>query len=413
MDQHQHQHDSIDLLLKRTLNSTHSPDEVLNQKIKKRMKEKMNMERTRRKSVYKVSLIASLLIIVMSVGAFAAWNYLSPDELAEHFEYSVLSEAFKGEDAILINKSETSGEYKFTLMGIVSGKGLGLTSFSDDYDIDTEESYIAVAIEKLNGKMPDIQSEEYGNERFFISPLIKGLIPWHVNVASLDIGGYNESVIDGVQYRLISCSSIEMFADRGIYLAVSSGGDFYDTNAFTFDFESGEIIPNPDFDGVNVIFDLPIDKAKADPKKVEEFLNERYQGDYVKEMKRIEIHVKAQQYFDEEYQGDYQKDEMKASLQKLLDGLFSGEYTEEMLEEMVENAIFSKKLEEDRSNPEIVQQQEQFNKLIDELIIFEASYTEEEIKIKVEQFMDSIHDGSYTEEMLDEMMARVKESLQR
>ncbi|SNS05618.1 hypothetical protein SAMN05446037_1003174 [Anaerovirgula multivorans] len=59
-----------------------------------------------------------------------------------------------------------------------------------------------------------------------------------------------------------------------------SSGAFYDTSAFDFNFQSGEISPNPDFHGVNVLFDLPLDKAKADPEKVQRFLDERYNGDY-------------------------------------------------------------------------------------------------------------------------------------
>ncbi|AOT70625.1 DUF4179 domain-containing protein [Geosporobacter ferrireducens] len=335
----QHQHDSIDLLLKKTLSSAHAPDELLNQRTKNLMKEKMVLKKTSKKSMSRMILIASMLTIAMSVTAFAIWNLLSADEFADHVQYPVLAEAFRSEGAIQINESVTSNGYKITLLGIVSGKGL--TPLPDNADIEAEKSYAVVAIENLNGKMPDTSEAAYDDVPFFISPLVKGLIPWHINIATMS-GGYSSSVIDGVMYRLIECDSIEMFADRGLYLAVSSS-TFYDTEAFVFDFQTGEISPNPDYKGVNVLFDLPIDKTKADPQKSQQFLEDRYGGDYKKEMKQIEIHVKVQQYLDENYRGDRTEDEVRAKITQFLEERYKGDYTEEMIKEMVEGAMLKER----------------------------------------------------------------------
>lgn len=76
-----------------------------------------------------------------------------------------------------------------------------------------------------------------------------------------------------------------MFADRGFYLAVISDVNAF--GAFDYNFDSGEITPKADYDGVNVIFNLPIDKKKANPEKAQQFLDELYKGDYEGEMKRI------------------------------------------------------------------------------------------------------------------------------
>lgn len=258
-------YNSIDLLLKKALSSTHVPDRELNERIKNRMKERIVLKKRRTKSI-RVILIAAMFIIVMSFTVFAVRNLLSADECANHFEAcTVLADAFKSEDAIQINESVTSGEYIVTLLGMVSGKRLTWD------DIDDEKTYAVVAIEKQSGKMPDTMDDKYDDEQFFVSPLIKGLKPWQVNICTLN-GGYREAVIDGVMYRLIDCDSIEMFADRGIYLCISSS-NFYDINAFVYNSKSGEIRSNPEYDGVNVLFDLPIDKTKADPKKAQEFLN--------------------------------------------------------------------------------------------------------------------------------------------
>lgn len=278
---------SIDVLLKKALSSTHAPDEELNQITKKRIKEKMVLKKTGKKPVFRLALTTAMLLVVMSGVALAVWHLLSADEYADHLGYPALADSFKSEGAVQINKSVSSGEYNITLLGIVSGKGL--KSFED---IDAEKSYAVVAIEKPGSRMPDTSDEDYDEVPFLVSPLVKGLIPWHVNIFSMG-GGYTESVIDGVMYRLVECdSSINMFADRGVYLAISSS-TFYDNKAFDYDFTSGEITPNPDYDGVNVIFDLPLDKSKADPEKVHRFLEELYgTADYEAEMKRVEEAVK-------------------------------------------------------------------------------------------------------------------------
>lgn len=122
------------------------------------------------------------------------------------------------------------------------------------------------------GKMPGTSDEAYGQVPFFISPLIKGQKPWQVNIASMN-RGYSECVVDGVMYRLIECDGVEMFADRGLYLCVSTTR-FFDINAFDYDEKTGEVSPKAEFDGVNVLFDLPLDVKKADHEKAGKYLKQ-------------------------------------------------------------------------------------------------------------------------------------------
>ena len=67
-------------------------------------------------------------------------------------------------------------------------------------------------------------------------------------------------------------SDITMFADCGVYIGITEGFAFGFGEAFVFDEETGEITPNPDYDGVNVLFDLPLDPSLGDPEKVEQFI---------------------------------------------------------------------------------------------------------------------------------------------
>ncbi|MFD3257187.1 hypothetical protein ACE3MQ_01075 [Paenibacillus lentus] len=259
-------------LLKEALASTAEPEEHLNQVIIDRYKERTAMKRINRKRV-SIGVMAAVFTLLMSVTAFAAVQFFSPKQVAEHLGENILAKAFESGDAIEINESAASGGYYFTLYGIVSGAGLKELS-GPEQNVYPDRSYAVVSVARQDGApMPATSDPDYGKESFFISPLIKGLKPWQINIATMN-GGYGEVVLDGIMYRLIECDGIEMFADRGVYMAISSGSPFYDNQAFTYNESTGEISPNKDYDGAAVLFDLPLDKTKADPLKGEEYLRQ-------------------------------------------------------------------------------------------------------------------------------------------
>lgn len=264
----------LNQLLKQALSPMVEPSEELNYKIIKQLKEKDIMKPVYRKRLSTI-LVTAILIFAMSVTAYAAWRILSPKQVAEHFGDKRLADAFNGKNAIVVNKSIVSGGYNFTLLGIVSGENLSDFK-SSAQDIHSDRTYAVVSIAKEDGsEMPDTSSEEYGKVPFFVSPLIKGQKPWQYNIASMN-GGYSECVIDGIMYRLIECDGVEMFADRGLYLCISTSM-FYDVNAFNYSEATGEITSRADYMGANAIFDLPLDIKKADHDKAEKYLKELMQ----------------------------------------------------------------------------------------------------------------------------------------
>lgn len=261
----------LDQLLKQALSPTVEPSKELNLKIINQLKENKTMKPVHKKRISAV-LIAATLILTMSISAFAALHLLNSKQVAEHFGNQTLAQAFDDKNAIKINKSVASGGYNFTLLGIVSGEGLSDFGGSAQ-DIHPDRTYAVVSIAKQDGsKMPDTQDKEYGRVPFFVSPLIKGQKPWQINIASMN-GGYSENVIDGVMYRLIECDGVEMFADRGLYLCVSTSS-FYDVNAFNYNEGTGEITPNTNYKGANALFNLPLGTTKADHAKAEKYLQE-------------------------------------------------------------------------------------------------------------------------------------------
>jgi hypothetical protein len=260
-----------DRLLKQALAATEEPEEELNDELKQRWKENNDMGSTPRKRIYAGALVAAF-VLVLSVTAVAATQLFNAKDIVEHFGDEVLAEAFASPDAIEINETRTSGGFKVTLHGVVSGAGL--TKFNDEVGgIQADRTYAVVSIAREDGSpMPETSDPAYDQVPFFISPLIKGQEPWRVNIASMR-GAYSSAVLDGVMYRLIEADGVEMFADRGVYLAVSNT-TFYDINAFNYDEVTGEMSPNPEYEGVSVLFDLPLDESKADPEKAEAYLRD-------------------------------------------------------------------------------------------------------------------------------------------
>jgi hypothetical protein len=263
--------DNWEKILTQALAPSAEPDEYLNQRISNQLKERIQM-----KPKYRIRLSASVLAFVMllalSVTAYAAVQLLSPKQVAEHVGDRALAEAFASKDALQLNQSIEAKDYQFTLHGLVSGAGLSQLNSTAE-SLEPDRTYAVVSIARQDGKpMPATSDPAYGQENFFVSPLIKGQKPWLVNIVTMG-GSYHELVRDGVQYRLIECDPIEMFADRGVYLAVSSGTAFYSNEAFNFDENTGEIAAREDYSGASAIFTLPLDATRSDHDKAEEYLN--------------------------------------------------------------------------------------------------------------------------------------------
>lgn len=263
------ENEQLEQLLTQALSSSVEPSETLNKKIKDRIKEDVTMKTVHKKMV--VAFIAAV-IIVMSGSVFAAWQLLSPKQVAEELGDKTLAEAFSGENAVNINESVASGDYIFTLLGITSGKNL--SDFGDpEQNIQPDRTYAVVSIARKDGTpIPELNDESYNEPSFIVSPLIKGQKPWQVNIATMN-GGYIERVVNGVIYRIIECDSIEMFADRGVYLYVGIGA-FINNQTVSYDEDTGEITLNENNKEAGALFDLPLDVKKADHEKAEEYLQQ-------------------------------------------------------------------------------------------------------------------------------------------
>ncbi|MBD5519760.1 MAG: hypothetical protein HDR03_00740 [Lachnospiraceae bacterium] len=267
---------NIDELLKTALAPSAVPDERLNNQVLSAVKERKNMTNnmTNRRKMPVAAIIALCILIFGSLTALAARHYLTPSEIATEMKDDTLKAAFLSENALFINEAQEIGDYRIILLGTVAGKNISDYLASDYNSIVADDRiYTVVAIEHTDGTpIPDISSDEYDMGDFYVSHYIRGLNPKKYSLMSM--GGSSSAVVrDGVEYRIMEMDNIEMFADKGIYVGISSG-TFYDENAYIYDENTGIMTRNADYDGVNALFELPIDKAKADPVSAKAYLEE-------------------------------------------------------------------------------------------------------------------------------------------
>ncbi len=307
----------LDHILKQALTPQEEPDAWLDQNILYRAEEMANMKKKKKNRIPAAVAAAAFTLVIGSAAVVAAARYLSPGQIAQELEDGKLMDAFQGKDAVSVNESQEYGGYRITLLGAVSGKNISEYLETDDQgQVEDDRFYAAVAIERTDGTpMPDTRDDAYGEEPFYVSPYIKGLEPWNYGLMTMG-GGYSEFVRDGIQYRLLDMENIEIFADRGLYIGVSSGV-FYDSEAYLFDQETGEITRNEAYDKVNALFTLPLDPAKGDPQAAEAFLasmEEEAEADTPMEMDETDLGVDA---WVEEFTKELKEGRMKEDAERI------------------------------------------------------------------------------------------------
>lgn len=262
---------NINTLLERNLKSEYEPSAELNQRVLQLVKEKkMNQNKSRRLRPMAAAVAVTAILAIGGVTGYAAYKYLQPSQVAiETFENDKLANAFQGENVVETSQQISQNGYTFTLLGLTSGKGL-----TDQFDITNEEiketeSYAVIAIENADGTK---MSEENSISDFLVTPLIGDQNPWEVNIFGLN-GFATQIVRDGIYYRIIGCSDLNMFADRGVYIAVCN--DMSDLRqGYEVDKISNTISAIDDYNGLNVVFKLPLDIKNADHAKADQILEQ-------------------------------------------------------------------------------------------------------------------------------------------
>lgn len=228
-----------------------------------------------KKKFYKSGVAAAIAVGVLAVGSgsvYAAYHFLAPSKVAEQVVgSSALADAFNSDEAKIVNQTQNTAGYNVTFLGTVSGKFLidKINNVDDAVAIGVDKTYAVVAVEKEDGSsMPEISDDAYNT--FCVSPLIKGKSFAEANNGMLNAGVYG-FVQDGIYYSMLECDNLEPFAGMGVCLGVvNEFGD--EKDAFLYDAQTGEYSVNKTYEGVNALFNLPLDISKADDEKANEIL---------------------------------------------------------------------------------------------------------------------------------------------
>lgn len=270
---------SLEQTLKKALSVSEEPDERLNRRIIIRAKENFEMsgkisENKITKKTWRVSVAAFAAVVMLfagSVGVYAGVRYLTARDVAEQIGRDEIAKIFEGKDAIFINESQVIDDVKITLLGVASGKKLSEYAKNQNGSIQSDCIYVVTAIENVDGtKRADTSNEEF--QWFFTSPFVKGLNPNYYNAMTLN-GGITSFVQDGIQYQLAECDNMTVFADRGLYVGVNENIS-YDSSAYCFDEVTGEIIANPEYKGISVVFELLLPESFADKEAAQKIMDE-------------------------------------------------------------------------------------------------------------------------------------------
>lgn len=239
---------------------------LLRQRARELEKEKRNVKFSKTKKLA-VSLAAAVALLVVSVSAALVW--LTPSQVAEQFGNALLAEAFEGPGAIEINETVETGDFAVTLMGLVSGEDLDTLN----PDPGSAHTYAVLSVRRLDGEPLDNETFDFG--AYTMTPLVAGCSPTAVNSWTLNAGASGFAQ-DGLYYYLLDTESIEKFADRAVYMAFYEGG--VPNNTIFTVHDDGTVAFCDDFDGVQALFTLPLDPAKADPAAADAFLEENPMG---------------------------------------------------------------------------------------------------------------------------------------
>ena len=158
----------------------------------------------------KVILVVAAVICMVSTVVFAAYRLLTPEEIIMHAGYEQIADIFEKEGTKFDIPPQESGDYTIQIMGMVSGKNL--TNFIDVKNED--RSFIVGAISRTDGE----KLGEYPGVQ--MSPLVEGYEPWRLNIFTLN-GGKSEFISgdDMIDYFVYECDTLEIFADRTVYIS--------------------------------------------------------------------------------------------------------------------------------------------------------------------------------------------------
>lgn len=262
-------------LLHRAMNAYGLDREAIRQAARCRGAARLHKGGTSMKQKWTAAAAVLAACLCLGGGVYAADYFLSASEAARAGGSDRLAALFEGDAAVTINQTQADAGYTVTLLGLTSGERLAeywSSYWTEEYPL-TGRTYAVLAVQGQEGTEPEA---DFAYENSSVLPVITTteLAPWQywLDPQRSDV------TVDGVRYLLVGCDELEPFADQGGVLCLSTGGIGWNGAAFHYDAATGTVTANPDYDGVNLVFDLPLDASRADPDKAQAFIEQWKNG---------------------------------------------------------------------------------------------------------------------------------------
>lgn len=208
--------------------------------------------------VMKTIVLVAALVALLSTSVYAVTYLLSAREVAEKAGYSELAERFNEDNFDIVTITDKG--YSVSFHGIVNSETLVYFDEKAEYE---DRTYAVYSIAKEDGTPLSLVD---GMPLSF-TPVIEGL---RTDIAFALTESASGTEKDGILYYIFDYQNLEIFADKNVSVAVYEG--FFPNNGiFTMD-DEGKTDYNESYSGFKGMFELPLDKSKANPEEAEMLL---------------------------------------------------------------------------------------------------------------------------------------------
>lgn len=237
--------------------------------------------------------VAAVLMAAISFGAVADIFLLSPSEAAKMIGHDRAAKAFStiavtGEEP----EYQIGDDFMVRLCGVVTDEAV-----FDEFGCTMEDghTYVMLSYRRVDGTAIDLMQDykRWTRKVVFVSG-----IP--IEAQPMFVPRTYAVEADGILYELFDCTSVGLFADHTVYLAIF---DIWLTDLYEQKFgkreeryglvgagpedaikmdEDGSYAFLPDYPKEHLLLELPLDESLADPERAREFLEScQYYQDWI------------------------------------------------------------------------------------------------------------------------------------
>lgn len=208
--------------------------------------------------VMKTIILIAVLVALLSTSVYAVTYLLSAKEVAEKTGYSDVAKRFNEENFDIVTITDKG--YSVSFHGIVNSETLVYFDEKSEYE---DRTYAVYSIAKEDGTPLNL----IDGIPLSFTPVIDGI---RTDIAFALTESASGTEKDGILYYIFDYQNLEIFADKNVSVAVFEGF-FPNPGIFTMD-ENGKTAYNESYSGFKGMFELPMDKSKANPKEAKKLL---------------------------------------------------------------------------------------------------------------------------------------------